>query len=330
VNHKTYSEPQLDRSHLKPLKAATFPCHLTVLTDKPRGLVAYENESGLVGFENTNVIIRSRGICNELPQHVGPLSLLFAVGGQDIYEVDGQRLIVDDSSYLIHNLGQVIGSSEDVVSPVDSFTIGFWPGFAEDVLRGLVTPDDQLLDRPAPSYRQQICFFDQLYPHDTILSPLLHRVCKAFEDPALTKGWLEEQHYQLLTAMLWVHRDIGRQIARLPAVRAVTRLELYRRLHRARDFMEAELDQPLTIGQIAQAAWFSPFHFLRQFKEAFGETPHQYLTRRRLERAQHLLQTTEMSVTDICFAVGFESLSSFSGLFRQRLGVSPQRFRQRA
>ena len=320
-----------NRLHLKPIEAERFPDYMAVRTDKPGGLVAYQN--GLVGFEATNVVIRVRATeCGSASScdptlHVGPLSLLFTPRGQQAYEVDGRRFVVDEGSYLLHNLGQAVDSPPDAQMSAETFTIGFWPGFAEDVLRGLVTPDDHLLDTPQSRHLQPVRFFDQLYPHSPLLLPLLARFRTAVDDVRITKGCLEELHCDLLTALLCVHRSIGKEIEALPPVRSITRVEMYRRLHRARDFMEANLDQPLTVGQIAQEAWFSPFHFLRQFKGLFGETPHQYLTRRRLERAQHLLTMTEMSVTDICFALGFESLGSFSGLFRQRLGASPQQFR---
>jgi transcriptional regulator GlxA family with amidase domain len=91
--------------------------------------------------------------------------------------------------------------------------------------------------------------------------------------------------------------------------------------------MEANLDKPISVGEIATVACFSSFHFLRSFKQVFRETPHQYLTRRRLDRAQDLLLQTEMSVTNICFAVGFESLGSFCSLFRRHTGQSPERYR---
>ena len=96
--------------------------------------------------------------------------------------------------------------------------------------------------------------------------------------------------------------------SRYPAIRAATREELYTRLHTARDYMEANLNQPLTIPQIARQACLSTHHFLRTFKLVFDETPHQYLTRRRMERARQMLLNSDVSVTQICFALGFESL----------------------
>lgn len=325
MTHREHPLHQADPTQLMPLSAAVFPKHWLVCTDRPQGLVAHAN--GLVGFEDTNVIIRVRGPHNSFPAHTGPLSILFLSGGQEEYELDGRRLVLDDRSYLVHNAGQIVGSVMNEAPAVESFTIGFWPGFAEEVLHSLVTPTDHLLDNLGPARYRAVHFFDQLYPHDTILSPLLTRLREALDQTCPTQGWLQEMHYLLLTKLLCVHRQVGAEIGAMAAVSNATRVEMYRRLHRALDFMEASLEQPLTIPQIAQAAWFSPYHFLRQFKQAFGETPHQYLTRRRLERAQHLLRNTEMSVTEICLSVGFESLGSFSWLFRQRLGCSPAKYR---
>lgn len=101
-------------------------------------------------------------------------------------------------------------------------------------------------------------------------------------------------------------------------------------LQAARAFMDAHLDQPLDLAQIAARANYSPYHFIRAFRKAFHETPHQYLIRKRLEKAKELLATTNMPVTEICFAVGFESLGSFSTLFQKRVGWAPTVYRARA
>jgi AraC-like DNA-binding protein len=79
---------------------------------------------------------------------------------------------------------------------------------------------------------------------------------------------------------------------------------------------------------MAAVACLSPNHFLRTFKQLFHQTPHQYLISKRLEEARRLLSLTEMPVTDVCFSVGFESLGSFSWLFRHRTGVSPEAYRR--
>lgn len=102
------------------------------------------------------------------------------------------------------------------------------------------------------------------------------------------------------------------------------------RIWRSRDRVDADFGSSgLDLAQIANAACYAPHHFHRLFKREVGMTPHQYVTFRRLQEARKLLIETDQSITEICFAVGFESLGSFSSLFRRYTGHSPSRFRRR-
>jgi len=96
-----------------------------------------------------------------------------------------------------------------------------------------------------------------------------------------------------------------------------------RRMLRARDKMDRSYDKPLDVAALARIALTSEAHFIRTFKQTFGETPHRYLQRRRLERAMALLRETERPVTEICLDVGFTSLGTFSRTFTQVVGMSP-------
>lgn len=100
-----------------------------------------------------------------------------------------------------------------------------------------------------------------------------------------------------------------------------------RRLLRARDAMDRRYAEPLDISALARVAVVSEAHFIRTFATTFGETPHRYLQRRRVERAMFLLRTGEQSVTDICFEVGFSSVGTFSRTFSDIVGRSPTSFR---
>jgi transcriptional regulator GlxA family with amidase domain len=104
--------------------------------------------------------------------------------------------------------------------------------------------------------------------------------------------------------------------------------EQNRRMLRARDAMDRTYAEPLDICALAKIAGASEAHFIRTFKGAFGETPHRYLQRRRIERAMWFLRETERSVTDICFGIGFTSLGTFSRTFHKIVGASPIEFRR--
>ena len=102
-----------------------------------------------------------------------------------------------------------------------------------------------------------------------------------------------------------------------------------RRMLRARDTMDRAYAQPLDVPSLARVAHVSPAHFARQFRATFGETPHRYLQRRRVERAMELLRDTDRPVTEICFDVGFASLGTFSRTFHAVIGESPSQYRAR-
>jgi AraC-like DNA-binding protein len=101
------------------------------------------------------------------------------------------------------------------------------------------------------------------------------------------------------------------------------------RLRRARDLIDREYARPLDIAELARAALMSSAHFSRQFRAAYGETPYAYLMTRRIERAQALLRGGELSVTEVCMAVGCTSLGSFSARFTQLVGQTPTAYRAR-
>lgn len=101
------------------------------------------------------------------------------------------------------------------------------------------------------------------------------------------------------------------------------------RLARAKSLMDTMYAEALNLDTIAAYAWMSTYHFLRCFKKKYGMTPHQYLTQIRVQKAKWLLTHTEQSITEVCAAVGFESLGSFSTMFRRYVGHPPSHYRRK-
>jgi AraC-like DNA-binding protein len=118
-------------------------------------------------------------------------------------------------------------------------------------------------------------------------------------------------------------QNVGPAVQKEPAVAADT----YKRLSRARKLIDECYHLPLDLEKISNEACLSRFHFLRLFRQAFNKTPHQYLTQRRIEKAKELLSSSGLTVTDVCFEVGFESLGSFSSLFHKHVGHPPITYR---
>jgi AraC family transcriptional regulator len=257
---------------------------------------------------------------------VGLLSLKSFYNGNAHYAIGSKRFAVDDSSYLILNDGQPYSIDIEAAHSIESFCLFFAPGFAEDVQHSLASTTDRLLIEPLTNQRSSIAFFERAYPHDQLVSPLLSQMRAASRAKLPDQYWLTEQFHVIMQRLLDVRTNTYREIDALPAMRAATREELYRRIHYAREYAAALFTTPITLEEIAHVAGLS-HHLLRTFKQVFGQTPYQYVIAKRVGYAQELLRSTDQCVTDICFAVGFASLGTFSWWFRQRVGVSPTSYR---
>jgi AraC-like DNA-binding protein len=256
----------------------------------------------------------------------GPLSVKTFTGGHAVYEGEGRHL-VDDASYLILNEGQPYTITIDANTPVESFCVFFAPGFVSDVLRSATNPHEALLEEPYPPDTGTVHFVERTYPHDRLVTPALRQLRTACTRWPVDRTVMDERLHDLASAMMGLHLGVLREMTSISAIRASTREELYRRLHRSRDYIEASYGEDIGLDTMARIAGIAPHYFLRVFKSAFHLTPHQYLTQVRLRRAQTLLLQTRMPVTEICFAVGFTSLGSFSSLFHRQTGLSPQAYR---
>lgn len=276
-----------------------------------------------------NMVLCGRASDVAYPEHLGPLSLKTVRSGCEINEVGRARFAVTPGRYLLLNDKQ--RHAHAVEADAEVFLVMFRSGLAGEVLESLTTPTERLLDNPKATGKP-LDFFERTYPSDALLTALLNNLQKRlykinFRDLQEGQSALETLFHPILERLLGLHYDIYREIEKLPAVRYATKVETYRRLWRARDFIEASFLESISLARIAEAAELSPHHLLRLFRRVYGETPHQLVTRRRLGHAQFLLEYTDRSVTDICFDIGFESLGSFSTLFKTHLGVSPARYR---
>jgi len=300
-----------------------------ILRQFPGSSGSAEARSDYAHFGQRNVVVCARARYIAYATHAAPLSIKTTLQGEERYEVEGHEIAVDEDSYLVLNNEQCYASRIESAEEVESFCIFFRDLFAEEVLAPFVTPAEQLLDDPERKSKQPVEFFQKLNRHDRCVSPVLERLHRGINAGIGSEIWLDEQFHALASGLLRTHRQACTEINRLAALRLSTRVELYRRADRARDFLDSCYAERLTLSRVAHEACLSEHYFLRLFRQAFHTTPHDYLTERRLRKAQRLLKNSRLSILDICLSVGFENPSSFARLFRRRFGTSPRELRRR-
>jgi AraC-like DNA-binding protein len=275
-----------------------------------------------------NAILAGTGRRYYVPDYEGCLSIKTVVNGSALWEAGGRSFVVHENSYLILNDRRRYTITIDSARNVTTFCIFFQRGFVEDVFRSRVTPTSVLLESPAPAVSFQLGFWEKLETHESRVPGLVRWLRQRMMRGITSKEALADNFYAIAAAMVEEHQQVSLAAAKLPALRCSTRVELYQRVLRGRDYMLSSLDKPVPLGDAARAACLSPYHFHRIFTRAFQETPHSYLTRQRMEKARVLLARKDRSITEVCLESGFESPGSFSSLFRRHFGVSPREFRR--
>jgi AraC-like DNA-binding protein len=153
---------------------------------------------------------------------------------------------------------------------------------------------------------------------------MLNRITGIAERSNPAGLWMDEQFLGLAEDLLLLYVEVRERIGRLPGRKPSTREELYRRVSTGRDFIHARAFENISLAEVAHASFLSPYHFHRAFRGAFGVSPHNYVTRLRIDRAARLLrECPDLTVTHVAGAVGFESPTSFASLFSRHTGISP-------
>ncbi len=271
------------------------------------------------------LLLKSTAI--ESGDHISRLSIRCVLNGMQYYRLGSHDHVITPDSYLLINQGETYRTAFAADYEVEMMLVAFRPGFAEDLLYGLVTPDDQLLDNPFDTCSQPVLFFEQVYPQDPYIVRTFARLREYISSSSGDRTELDSIYTGLLLRLLQNHRNLSSTIASLSPVKHSTRVELYRRLSMAKDYIDAHLHTDISLDTIARVACISKYHFLRLFKEVYHTTPHRYITAQRLSRAAFLLKKTARPVASIYREVGFEDGGSFGRLFRRSFGTTPVSYR---
>jgi AraC family transcriptional regulator len=258
----------------------------------------------------------------------GSMSIKSFYNGTAQYRLNSGTAIVDSQRYLLLNHQQPYSITIDSQSEVESFCVFFSPELMKRTAFEYVSPEVKALDHPMFHPVETLELVDQTYWHDDLVTPALLSLRKGFQTFGSDPLWLDEQLHRLLRTVMMLHTDTLTRMNKISSRRSSTRQELFRRVSVARDVIMEQFRETLTLETLSQWAMLSPNHLIRTYKQAFGVTPHQHVVRLRLDEAGRLLRTSKLSISDICAVVGFESLGSFSAVFRRETGLSPLQYRK--
>ena len=247
-------------------------------------------------------------------------------GGPAYYNTGKGNFRVDETAFLLLNDGSEYAIEIAQRKPVNSFCLFFDRGLLQESFYGIGRTNEYQLDNIG-HYQPKPELFERTYPQSLLENSLtrLRSDHKVFDADRL---WLEQSFLGVLEILKGLQDTDRKACEQLKALRAATRKELYRRVLKAREYIHANQDRPLSLQEIGLASHLSVNHLMRCFKQAFGMSPHTYLTSLKISRAQRLLKTTAMNITGIAEAVGFSSLGSFSLLFKRHYGLSPEAYRK--
>ena len=275
-------------------------------------------------LDNGVMFINSRKL-EETDVHTSRLSIRCITGGDQYYKVGSNEYRVTPENYLVINHGQQYKTSYEASGNKEMMLMAFKPGFAEEILYAVMTDEDKLLDDPFKPVDQPISFFEKAYETD----PYIRNTFSWFrelmkEDIAWKKTVdLDSVYAGILVRLLQIHRGVHAEINKIDSVKFSTRLELYKRLHLGKEFLDSNLHCKISLEEVSRIASLSPHHFKRMFKILLGHSPHDYHVKKRLEYAKQLIEAGGLDVNEICQRVGFEDASSFIRLFKSNYGRTP-------
>ena len=260
-------------------------------------------------------------------EHVSRLSIRTISDGYQYHKVNKQDLILKKDNYLLVNEGDEFHSEISVQKDVEGILVAFSKLDVLSLYTSVRKNDHQLLDDPfkvgsfdIPIETQSVCLSDDL-------KALLIQVKYGILNDLEYTTYFDEIFMKILLKISEDQLRLKSSIAELKYKKASTKHEIFRRVRIAKDFIDGHLKEDLSIKRLSNEAMMSPFHFVRSFKDIFKMSPHQYLTKQRLNKAKFLLRDTDETISTICQQVGLSNSSSFTRLFKRTEDCTPQNYR---
>ncbi len=275
-------------------------------------------------FKRANVIINASSRQVAYAEHWGCFSVKCVLNGTEYYKVGSRVYGVSNNNFLILNEGTYYSSYIDSKENVESFTINFSDAFIHQYFNG-ISENTALME----TERSVSAPFNEKLYDKTSIAPILDRLRSAANEMDSRLLEVEEQYYQLFHQLLMQQKALINEIGKVKVVKTATKMEIYKRLHIAKDYIDSCYQEDVTLEKLASITFMNSAYLLRQFKSYFNITPRQYLIKRRMEAAARLLKLDSKSVTAVCHEVGYNDLTSFGKLFKFFYACTPEKFRNK-
>jgi len=287
----------------------------------------FDEQLHFSSFKKHNIVFNALVSSSNCEDHVGCLSLKTVLSGEEWYGINSRRIAVRSGQFLILNDDQTYSSSIDTIGKVQSFSIFFRNEFASSVFSDKLHSEEQILDNPFYNKGQVPEFFQTLNRTGPGLLRQLSNLVFSLENEGYDSNLVDEYLVGVLRYLIDSYKTGVKRADDVKAIKASSRTEIYKRLCVAKDFMHSSFADKPDLQSISNEACLSVPQLVRQFKTVFDTTPHQYLTRVRLDYAAGLLKQTNTPIHEITWKCGFENMSAFCRAFKSAYGVQPHNYR---
>jgi AraC family transcriptional regulator len=252
-------------------------------------------------------------------------SIKHVVEGIERYTLNGQKYAVTEGSYLLSNETNEGFAEIKSDTFVKGICININPELLSEMVASQCSPNTAFPDKAFGNFFSSAHFLENQYAaQDTQLGQLLLAIGNGLQKNQLSTADINiEFFYALSEKIIADHTPIFKQLHTIPSIKSSTKKDLFRRISKGKDCIDATFSSPLTIESIAKEACMSEYHFFRLFKSAFGVSPHQYILKKRLARGYAVLLQDKDSVSTAAFESSFSDIHAFSKAFKKYYGFAP-------
>jgi AraC family transcriptional regulator len=300
--------------------------YFTELPDHSRP--GFNEDLHFSNFKKHNVIFNAHSSSSNCEYHIGCLSFKTVLNGKEWYGFGHQDIAVNPGQFLLLNNEQEYSSRIQGGESTKTISIFFKKEFALAVFHDALYSDYTLLDDPMNIGEKMPEFFQTLQPISSSLQSKLAHLISLLDKEGYNGQMVDECLIYVLHHLIGIQQSNLQQVTKIDALKPATRMEIYKRLCIARDFLHSTYINNPNLDDISKEACLSVPQLVRHFKAVFGVTTHRYLKQIRLQHATQLLKSTRNPVHEITWMCGFENVSAFSRAFKTEYGEQPTEYRK--